>query len=180
MPTMEKLEADACVVGAGYAGLTAALRITQAGGSVIVLEARDRVGGRVWTERLRDGTPIDRGGAWLGPGQDRLYALAEETSVGTYPTFVAGDNLLLRGGRSHRYRGLIPGGLGWFALACLGVAMKRIDAMSKSIYLTGTGGGTAVAVADSITGSHDSVALGNPSDENACRWSGPASASAPA
>ena len=43
------LDADVCVVGAGYAGLTAARRVTQAGGTAIVLDARDRVGGRVWT-----------------------------------------------------------------------------------------------------------------------------------
>jgi monoamine oxidase len=68
----ESFEADVCVVGAGYAGLTAALRIVQSGHSVVVLEARGRVGGRVWTDRLGHGTPFDRGGAWLGPGQDRL------------------------------------------------------------------------------------------------------------
>jgi monoamine oxidase len=132
---METIEADVCVVGAGYAGLTAALRVAQAGRSVIVLEARDRIGGRVWTDRLADGTPIDRGGAWLGPGQDRLYALAAEMSVGTYPTFVDGDNLLVNRGRGHRYRGLIPAGLGWFALVCLGVAMRRIDSMAKAVPL---------------------------------------------
>jgi monoamine oxidase len=65
---VEALEANVCVVGAGYAGLTA-LRIEQAGSSVVVLEARDRVGGRVWTDHLADGTPIDRGGAWLGPAR---------------------------------------------------------------------------------------------------------------
>src|SRR6185295_14317205 len=105
------LDADVCIVGAGYAGLTAALRVVQAGRSVVVLEARDRVGGRVWTDRLPDGTPIDRGGAWLGPGQDRLYALAAELGVGTYPTFVGGDHLISLDGRQHRYRGLIPTGI---------------------------------------------------------------------
>ena len=135
MPPAERLEADVGVVGAGYAGLTAALRIAQAGRSVVVLEARDRVGGRVFTERLADGTTIDRGGAWLGPGQDRLYALATEMGVATYPTFVDGDNLLVNGGRAHRYRGLIPRGLSWFALACLGVAMKRLDTMARAVPL---------------------------------------------
>lgn len=132
---MERREADVCVVGAGYAGLTAALRLTQAGRSAVVLEARDRVGGRVWTERLPDGTPIDRGGAWLGPGQDRLYALAGEMGVATYPTFVAGDHLFLDARGSHRYRGLIPKGLGWFAVAGLGLAMKRLDSMARSVPL---------------------------------------------
>jgi monoamine oxidase len=64
-----------CVVGAGFAGLTAALRLKQAGRSVALLEARDRVGGRTYTEVLADGSWIDRGGAWIGPGQDRVYGL---------------------------------------------------------------------------------------------------------
>ena len=64
--TVERVDADVCIVGAGYAGLTAARRLAQAGKSVVVLDARDRVGGRIWTFQLPDGTPIDRGGGWLG------------------------------------------------------------------------------------------------------------------
>ena len=63
----ERIDADVCVVGAGYAGLTAARRLSQAAKSVVVLEARDRVGGRIWTQHLSDGSPVDRGGAWLAP-----------------------------------------------------------------------------------------------------------------
>lgn len=43
----ERIDADVCVVGAGYAGLTAARRLRQHGKTVAVLEARDRVGGRI-------------------------------------------------------------------------------------------------------------------------------------
>jgi len=123
------------VVGAGFAGLTAAWRLTQAGYSVVVLEARDRIGGRVWTDHLADGTPIDRGGAWLGPGQDRLYALAAEMGIGTYPTFVAGDHLFLKDGRVHRYHGLIPRGLSWSQLVGLEVARRRLDALARRVPL---------------------------------------------
>jgi monoamine oxidase len=56
-------EFDYCVVGAGFAGLTAALRLKQAGFSVALLEARDRVGGRTFTVTRDDGLWVDRGGA---------------------------------------------------------------------------------------------------------------------
>ena len=68
----DRLEADVCVVGAGYAGLTAARRMHQAGRSVVVLEARDRIGGRIWTQHLDDGSAVDRlaSGSWLAPVSD--------------------------------------------------------------------------------------------------------------
>jgi monoamine oxidase len=70
---LDQVESDYCVVGAGCAGATAALRVFQAGHSVDLL-ARDRVGGRIWT-REHSGIPIDYGGQWLGSGQERAYAL---------------------------------------------------------------------------------------------------------
>ena len=102
------VEADVCVVGAGLAGLTAARRLTQAGQSVVVLEARNRVGGRVWTRASAGGVPVDMGGCFVGPHHERLHALAKETGVSTFKTFVDGDNVLATGGRVRRYRGDIP------------------------------------------------------------------------
>ena len=102
------VEADVCVVGAGLAGLTAARRLTQAGQSVVVLEARDRVGGRVWTQASAIGVPVDMGGCFVGPHHERLHALAKETGVSTFKTFVDGDNVLATGGKVRRYRGDIP------------------------------------------------------------------------
>src|SRR5260370_4461483 len=102
----ERIEVDVCVVGAGYAGLTAARRLTAAGKSVAVLEARDRVGGRIWTETLSDGTPIDRGGAWLAPLHTAIFGLANEVGVSTYKTWVKGAHLLVGDGRTRRYPGL--------------------------------------------------------------------------
>jgi monoamine oxidase len=62
---MTRFEADCCVVGAGFAGLAAAYKLKQAGQAVAVLEARDRVGGKVFTKVVFDGTYINMGGTWL-------------------------------------------------------------------------------------------------------------------
>ena len=129
---VERIEADVCVVGAGYAGLTAARRLTQAGKSVVVLEARDRVGGRIWTDRLPDGTPIDRGGAWFAPAHDAAFALAREVGVSTYKTYVAGNHVLVDAGRVRTYRGLIPK-ISLGAVLTLFLANARLDRMAKRV-----------------------------------------------
>lgn len=129
---MKSLEADFCVVGAGYAGLTAAYRLKQAGHSVVVLEARDRIGGRVFTEYLPDGTPIDMGGTFAGPGQDRIYALAKELGCQTYSTPNKGDTLLMYKRKLHRFKGLIPD-LDILSLASVGISFKLISTLSKQV-----------------------------------------------
>jgi len=125
---------DAIIVGAGYAGLTAARILTDAGKKVLVLEARDRVGGRIHTKHLPDGTYIDLGGQWAGPGQDKLYALAREMGVATFPTWDEGKSTLYFNEHVKRYKGLIPP-LPIPALLSLDTAIKRINKLSKSIDL---------------------------------------------
>src|SRR5687768_14172129 len=92
---MADIEVDYCVVGAGFAGLTAALRLKQAGQSVALVEARDRIGGRTFTEVREDGSWIDRGGAWIGPGQDRIYALMDEFGVKSYKQYTDGESMMV-------------------------------------------------------------------------------------
>src|SRR3954453_14401194 len=130
----DQMDVDVCVVGAGYAGLTAARRLTQAGKSVAVLEARDRVGGRIWTYRLPDGTPIDRGGGWLGPKHDAIFGLAAELGVSTYKTWVKGAHLLIGEGRTRRYTGLIPK-ISPLAVLTIARAQLKLDRMAKQLPL---------------------------------------------
>jgi monoamine oxidase len=86
-------QADVVVVGAGFAGLTAARAIAGAGHSVMILEARDRVGGRAWNHDLGGGEVSERGATFVGPTQDHILALANAVGVGTFPTYDDGDDL---------------------------------------------------------------------------------------
>ncbi|GAB7146233.1 flavin monoamine oxidase family protein [Mycobacterium riyadhense] len=126
-------DVDFCVVGAGFAGLTAALRLKQAGRSVALLEARDRVGGRTFTVTRDDGVWIDRGGAWIGPGQDRIYALMEEFGVPEYKQHNDGDAMMIVDGKKHRYGGKLPWTMSPWAVANLGVGLLTMEQMCKTI-----------------------------------------------
>ena len=107
-PLRGEVKADWVVLGAGLAGLQAAVDLVAAGLDVVVLEARDRIGGRAWSGTASDGSTIDFGGQWLGPDQARALALAEATGMEVFPTYVAGANVELRDGERFEYAGLIP------------------------------------------------------------------------
>ena len=96
------------VVGAGLAGLMAARQLIAAGRDVLVVEARDRVGGRTVNASIGAGKVTEMGGQWVGPTQERLLALASELGVETFPTHHQGKNLLHLGGKLRRYKGTIP------------------------------------------------------------------------
>jgi monoamine oxidase len=95
---------DAAVVGAGYAGLATARKLTDERRSTVVLEARDRVGGRTHTIE-EAGAIVDLGGQWIGPGQGHIYELATETGVDVFPQWTDGEDVVLEGGRPRRVRG---------------------------------------------------------------------------
>ena len=124
--------ADVLVVGAGLAGLTAARAVAEAGRSVLVLEARDRVGGRVVNADLGNGDIVEMGGEFAGPTQDRSLALAAELGIGTFPTYDTGLKVLHLAGKRGTYSGDIPR-LNPLVLADVGQAQARLEAMAKKV-----------------------------------------------
>ncbi len=84
---------DVLVVGAGLSGLTAARSLVAKGHKVLVLEARDRVGGRTLNHSIGGGRIAEAGGEFVGPTQDRILALAKSVGVGTFDVFDTGDNI---------------------------------------------------------------------------------------
>jgi monoamine oxidase len=90
--------ADVVVVGAGLAGLSAARALTAAGRRVVVLEARDRVGGRTLNHPLPGGHVADLGGTWIGPTQNAVAALAAELGLATFAQVDDGDAVYYRDG----------------------------------------------------------------------------------
>ncbi len=101
---------EVVVVGAGFAGLTAARRLMHAGKSVMVIEARYRVGGRVFNHQLGGGVISEAGGTFVGPTQDRVLALAGELGVATFPTYDTGENVYVADGQRSTYSDTGPTG----------------------------------------------------------------------
>ncbi|WP_085368695.1 NAD(P)/FAD-dependent oxidoreductase [Leifsonia sp. NCR5] len=91
---MSSIERDVVIVGAGASGLTAATELRKAGLSVAVLEARDRVGGRLWTDDV-DGATLEIGGQWVSPDQDALIATLDELGLETYERYRDGTNIYI-------------------------------------------------------------------------------------
>ncbi|MDI6100271.1 NAD(P)/FAD-dependent oxidoreductase [Actinoplanes sp. NEAU-A12] len=85
---------DVVVVGAGVTGLTAATRLHAAGRTVMVIEARDRVGGRLLTEDV-EGVRLEVGGQWVSPDQTALLALIDDLGLEMYPRYRAGDSVYI-------------------------------------------------------------------------------------
>jgi monoamine oxidase len=109
------------VVGAGFAGLAAADALAAAGVEVIVLEARDRVGGRVWSRELGNGAVVEMGAEFILPGNDTIRTMIERFDLGLW------DKGMLYGDREPR------GGLGVSAdtlhdaVAAIGEALPTVE-----------------------------------------------------
>jgi monoamine oxidase len=122
------------VVGAGLAGLRAAKRLDGAGVDVVVLEARDRVGGRLLSQQLADGYTIDLGGQWIGPTQERIGALADELGVASFAQFDTGKKHMSIGGKTSTYSGEIPS-LPIWSLVNLQWTISKLERLAKKVPL---------------------------------------------
>lgn len=121
------------VVGAGFAGLTAARELVRNGIDVKILEGRDRVGGRSSTTTIA-GVPVDLGGTFVGPTQDQVLALAKELGCTTRPTHTTGDNLIRWRGKVQSYSGTIPK-LGMIGLLDIGRIRWQFERIARQISI---------------------------------------------
>jgi monoamine oxidase len=125
---------DVVVVGGGLAGLAAARAVVKAGKSVVVLEARGRVGGRTLNHVLGPAYPgktVEIGGEFVGPTQDRILALADAVGVPRFPTYATGENVYIADGQATRYTGDIPPDPQ--ALPDLALLVTRLDQMAAQV-----------------------------------------------
>jgi monoamine oxidase len=129
--------ADVAIIGAGVAGLTAARRLVAGGHSVVVLEARDRVGGRVLNESIGGGKIVDVGGTFTGPTQTRIQALAQEVGVSLFPTYNTGNDVFVgANGRREEYPADTPVGnapVDPVVAADIVLAVQQLDQMSSEV-----------------------------------------------
>ena len=142
---------DAVVVGAGISGLMAARNLVKAGKDVLVVEANDRVGGRVLNHTLTDGSVIESGGAFVGPTQNHILALSEELGVPTFKEYVEGKNVYAanRPDMKLEYTGTVPPDP--LILADAATLQLRIDEMSKQVPVDAPWAAPKAAQWDSIT-----------------------------
>ncbi len=102
---MTEITRDVVVIGAGAAGLTAANDLRAAGLSVAVLEARDRIGGRLWTDVI-DGATLEIGGQWVSPDQDALIDAIAELGLATFSRYREGESVYIsKAGETTRFTG---------------------------------------------------------------------------
>jgi monoamine oxidase len=130
----ERIDVDVVVVGAGLAGLTAALRLVEAGREVLVVEARDRVGGRLLNHTLSDGTVVEVGGQWIGPTQRRMAKLVADLGLETFPTYGTGEHVMRSGDTNARFRGAIPR-VSPLVIADMAQAQARFDRLARRVPL---------------------------------------------
>ncbi|XP_042539566.1 amine oxidase [flavin-containing] A [Dipodomys spectabilis] len=99
---------DVVVIGGGISGLAAAKLLSKYDINVLVLEARDRVGGRTYTVRNEHVKWVDVGGAYVGPTQNRILRLSKELGLETYKVNIRERLVQYVKGKSYPFRGAFP------------------------------------------------------------------------
>src|SRR5262245_6978927 len=121
-------DTDVVVVGAGIAGLCAVRALVAAGAEVVVVEARDRVGGRVWNTEI-GGQANELGGQWIAPYQSAVRGLMAELGIELFHSYREGDRTYVDGnGIAHRYEGH-DAPLGEAADQAYAEAVAKLDAL---------------------------------------------------
>lgn len=144
---------DCIVIGGGAAGTSAARRLAEAGQTVLLLEARDRLGGRTYTQTAQCGMPVDVGGQWLGPGQTKALALAKELELDLWAQPQQGANLLRLHGKTRQFSGNIPGPP-LLSLLEMQLSIWRLDALARGILKETPQDSRGAAAWDQITVAH--------------------------
>lgn len=127
-------QTETLIIGGGFSGMAAARVLHQQKRNFILLEARDRVGGRTYTKRFDDGQYVDLGGQWIGPTQDRMYELAKEHNVSWYETYNEGKNILDLNKKLRSYTGLIPK-MDAVSLVNIDLALRKLESMARRVPL---------------------------------------------
>ena len=125
-------DTEVVVVGAGIAGLFAARALVAAGVEAVVVEARDRVGGRVWNTEI-GGQANELGGQWIAPYQSEVRGLIEELGIELFHSYRDGDRTYVdRNGEVHRYEGH-DAPLGAAADEAYADAVAKLDALAAEL-----------------------------------------------
>ncbi|XP_035250045.1 amine oxidase [flavin-containing]-like [Anguilla anguilla] len=124
---------DVIVIGGGISGLSAAKLLVESGLSPVVLEARDRVGGRTFTVRNKETQWVDLGGAYIGPTQNRILRLAREFGVRTYKVNEKENLVHYVKGKSYPFKGSFPPMWNPFAYLDYNNLWRTMDQMGMEI-----------------------------------------------
>ncbi|MBS1898328.1 MAG: FAD-dependent oxidoreductase [Actinobacteria bacterium] len=126
-----RIDRDVVVIGAGITGLVAARRLVEAGRTVAVLEARDRVGGRTWSQTI-DGSFLELGGQWISVEQTALKALLAELGKETFSRYRDGNSVYLGpDGERRAFTGSFP--VGDETLAEIDRLVAALDALAAEL-----------------------------------------------
>ena len=125
---------ETIIIGAGFAGIAAAKKLHKANKSFIILEARDRIGGRTLTQSLDCGATIDLGAQWIGPDQHLIWEWVKSTNTPTYECYDTGKNILSINQKTSQYKGTIPN-VDPLSLIGLGLAINKFNKLSQEIPL---------------------------------------------